>query len=95
MANSEEAIYRKSEVTIHYSGDAEDNAEWNFKHTVKDLVTLEDIKGVVHNHTTYSDGVDKLEDFVKACIKQGFEYAVISDHSKNAHYAGGLKKTKF
>lgn len=72
----------------------EDNAEWNFNRNVKDLIKLEDIKGVVHNHTTYSDGVDKLADFVNACIRKGFEYTVISDHSKNAHYAGGLKEDK-
>ena len=70
------------------------HAEWNFNSKPEDLVTLEDIKGVVHNHTTYSDGVDTLENFVQACIDKGFEYTVISDHSKNAHYAGGLKEEK-
>jgi DNA polymerase (family 10) len=54
----------------------------------------EDIKGVVHNHTTYSDGVDTLEEFTRACKDKGYEYVVISDHSKNAHYAGGLKEDK-
>jgi DNA polymerase (family 10) len=48
----------------------------------------------VHNHTDWSDGVDKLEAFAVACMKRGFEYVVISDHSKNAHYAGGLKEDK-
>ena len=55
---------------------------------------MEDIKGVVHNHTTWSDGIDSLEDFVQACMRRGYEYTVISDHSKNAHYAGGLKEPK-
>ncbi|WP_207516098.1 PHP domain-containing protein [Longitalea luteola] len=49
---------------------------------------------MVHNHTDWSDGVDSLTDFVNACIKKGFEYTVISDHSKNAHYTGGLKEEK-
>lgn len=91
---SEEAIYKKSRLPFIVPEMREDNAEWNFTSKVEDLVTLEDIKGVVHNHTTWSDGVDTLEDFVQACIDKGFEYTVISDHSKNAHYAGGLKEDK-
>ena len=91
---SEEAIYKKSRLPFIVPEMREDNAEWNFTSKVDDLVTLEDIKGVVHNHTTWSDGVDTLEDFVQACIDKGFEYTVISDHSKNAHYAGGLKEDK-
>ena len=35
-----------------------------------------------------------LEDFVAACRAMNFEYVVISEHSKNAHYAGGLKEEK-
>lgn len=91
---SEEAIYKKSRLPFIVPEMREDNAEWNFTSKVEDLVTLEDIKGVVHNHTTWSDGVDTLEDFVQSCIDKGFEYTVISDHSKNAHYAGGLKEDK-
>jgi DNA polymerase (family 10) len=72
----------------------EDEAEWYFKGNSDELLKPEDIKGVVHNHTTYSDGVDTLKDFVKACKKKGYEYVVISDHSKNAYYAGGLKEEK-
>jgi DNA polymerase (family X) len=92
--NSEEAIYSKAKLPFVVPEMREDNAEWNFKGKSEDLVKLEDIKGVVHNHTTYSDGVDSLPDFVQACVDKGFEYAVISDHSKNAHYAGGLKEEK-
>lgn len=55
---------------------------------------MADIRGVVHNHTTWSDGVDTLEAFVRGCIKKGYEYTVISDDSKNAHYAGGPKPDK-
>ena len=91
---SEEAIYAKANLPFVPPEMREDNAEWDFAGKPEDLVTLKDIKGVVHNHTTYSDGVDTLENFVKACIDKKFEYTVISDHSKNAHYAGGLKEEK-
>jgi len=94
QATTEEMIYAKAKLPFVAPEMREDNAEWNFIGKREDLVTLDDIKGVVHNHTTYSDGVDTLENFVQECIDKGFEYTVISDHSKNAHYAGGLKEEK-
>lgn len=92
--DSEEAIYKKAKLPFILPEMRENNAEWEFKNSTEDLISTEDIRGVVHNHTTYSDGVDKLKDFVQACINKGYEYTVISDHSKNAHYAGGLKEEK-
>jgi DNA polymerase (family 10) len=92
--NSEEKIYQHAGFNYIVPEMREDVAEWNFKKTNDELITLQDIKGVVHNHTTWSDGVDSLKNFVVACKKKGFEYVVISDHSKNAHYAGGLKEDK-
>ena len=90
---SEEDIYKKLKLPFIVPELREDLAEWNFQKNHK-LLTVGDIKGVVHNHTTWSDGVDSLKDFVNACKKRGYEYVVISDHSKNAHYAGGLKEEK-
>ena len=92
--DSEEAIYKKAGYPFIAPEMREDVAEWNYKRTIDDLVTPGDIKGVVHNHTTWSDGVDRLREFVVACRDKGYEYTVISDHSKNAHYAGGLKEDK-
>ena len=91
---SEELIYKTAGLPYIVPEMREDVAEWNFNKDVKQLVTVEDIKGVVHNHTTWSDGIDSLHDFVTACKKRKYEYVVISDHSKNAHYAGGLKEEK-
>jgi len=91
---SEEMIYKKAGFPFIIPAMRENIAEWNFKRTADDLITEKDIRGVVHNHTRWSDGIDRLEEFVKACIRRGYEYAVISDHSKNAHYAGGLREEK-
>ena len=55
------------------------------------LVRLEDIQGTFHVHTDLSDGIDSLEQMVQAAKKLGFSYVGISDHSKTAYYAGGLK----
>ncbi len=89
---SEDEIYEKAKLPFIVPELREDVAEWEHADSV--LLELPDIKGIVHNHTRWSDGVDSLNDFITACIKRKFEYAVISDHSKNAHYAGGLKEEK-
>ena len=90
--DSEESIYKAARLPFVVPEMREDVAEWDFKERITNLITLEDIKGVVHNHTTWSDGVDTLPHFVNACKKRGYEYVVISDHSRNAHYAGGLEE---
>jgi len=54
------------------------------------LIHEADIKGVIHNHSTYSDGACTLKDMAMECIRLGYEYLVISDHSKTAGYANGL-----
>ena len=92
--SSEEAIYKKAALPYILPEMREDIAEWTFADSNDNLITTEDIKGVVHNHTEWSDGVDSLKDFVHACKKLKYENVVISDHSKNAHYAGGLKEEK-
>jgi DNA polymerase (family 10) len=92
--SSEKAIYKKAGLAYIIPEMREDVAEWNFQNKADDLVTVKDIKGVVHNHTTWSDGIDSLQNFVMACKNRKYEYVVISDHSKNAHYAGGLKEDK-
>jgi DNA polymerase (family 10) len=58
------------------------------------LVTGDDIRGTFHCHTTYSDGVNSLEQMAKAAKSLGWEYLGIGDHSKVAAYAGGLSEEK-
>jgi DNA polymerase (family 10) len=50
-----------------------------------------DIKGIIHSHSTWSDGVHTIEQMARAAKDKGLEYLVISDHSQSAFYAGGLK----
>lgn len=57
----------------------------------EDLLALDDIKGMVHCHTTYSDGKHTLEQMVHAAEAMGMKYITITDHSPTAFYAGGLK----
>jgi DNA polymerase (family X) len=58
------------------------------------LVTRQDLRGVLHNHTTYSDGAASLEAMVRQAEKSGFEYILVTDHSKSAGYAGGLTEER-
>lgn len=55
------------------------------------LIEENDIKGVVHSHTTYSDGLHTLREMAEYSKSVGYEYIVITDHSKSAFYANGLK----
>ncbi len=57
----------------------------------EDLVTLADVKGMVHCHTTYSDGKHSLEAMVRGAEAMGMKYITITDHSPTAFYAGGVK----
>lgn len=54
------------------------------------LVQDNDIRGVIHAHSTWSDGKFSIKEMAEACIERGYEYLGITDHSKTAAYAGGL-----
>lgn len=64
--------------------------EWFAENEKADLVELSDIRGVLHAHSTWSDGKYSIEEMARACIERGYEYLGITDHSKTAAYAGGL-----
>ncbi|WP_160718079.1 DNA polymerase/3'-5' exonuclease PolX [Chitinophaga solisilvae] len=54
------------------------------------LINASDIKGIIHSHSQWSDGLYTLEEMATAARDQGYEYLVISDHSRSAFYANGL-----
>ncbi|HUQ04125.1 MAG TPA: PHP domain-containing protein [Kofleriaceae bacterium] len=55
-----------------------------------DLVTIADVTGAVHCHTTYSDGKHSIAQMAHAAEERGLSFLTITDHSHAAHYAGGL-----
>ncbi len=89
----EEEIYRALDLPYILPELREDSGEIESAEqgTLPLLIRLEDIQGTFHVHTDFSDGVDSLERVVQAAKKLGFSYVGISDHSKTAYYAGGLK----
>lgn len=67
-----------------------DEVEMARQNKIPDLIRLSDLRGVLHNHTTYSDGVHTLKEMAEHCQGLGYDYLGICDHSKTAVYAQGL-----
>ena len=91
-AKSEEEIFIKNNLT--YVIPEYRNDEYTYikakANQLPNFIELKDIKGVVHNHSKYSDGLNTIKEMADECKKQGYEYFVISDHSRSAGYANGL-----
>jgi len=93
LVETEEAIYEKAGLPYIVTEMREGAGEflWAETHQPEDLVTWDDLKGILHNHSTYSDGQHSLEQMALFCRELGFEYLGIADHSQTATYAQGLK----
>ncbi len=59
-----------------------------------DLLELDDIRGDLHAHTNWSDGHHDLEALVEAAHRRGYEYVIVSDHSRSTTVAGGLSEER-
>ena len=58
--------------------------------SAEDLVTLKDLRGLVHNHSSWSDGAAPLREMVARARSLGYAYLATADHSKTSYYANGL-----
>jgi DNA polymerase (family 10) len=54
------------------------------------LVEIDDLRGDLHTHTTYSDGQSTVAEMVEAAARLGYEYIALTDHSRSARIARGL-----
>lgn len=61
------------------------------QHQLPTLIEKSDVIGVLHAHTTYSDGIHTLREMAEYARKKGYAYIGITDHSKSAFYANGLQ----
>lgn len=61
------------------------------ENVIPKLLEDKDLKGILHNHSTYSDGKHSLREMAEHCKALGYDYLGISDHSRTAFYAGGLE----
>lgn len=89
---TEEAVFEQLELPFIPAELRE--SEWALDQArrgqLPNLVEPSDIRGVVHSHTTYSDGLHSLREMAEYARTSGYEYILITDHSKAAFYANGL-----
>jgi len=63
-------------------------------HSLPTVIQTSDITSIIHSHSKWSDGNNTIEEMATAAIQKGFQYLVLSDHSKTAFYAQGLYEDK-
>ncbi len=64
------------------------------KDELPDLVTLDDMRGDLQMHSTWSDGKSSIEEMLIACVARGYEYFALTDHSKSLAMTGGMDAKK-
>lgn len=95
-AVSEEDLFEKAEIAFIPAWLREDPAVIDMakKGPLPQTLRPEDIKGIIHSHSNWSDGSNTIEEMAVAARNKGLEYLVISDHSKSAFYANGLSEER-
>lgn len=68
--------------------------EYAKKFKIPSLIQDHDLKGSLHNHSTWSDGIHSLKEMADYCESLGYQYLGICDHSKSAFYANGLNEQR-
>ncbi|UII32469.1 DNA polymerase/3'-5' exonuclease PolX [Fulvivirga ulvae] len=97
QVDSEEEIYQLAD--LKYIAPELREGQFEFDSTKmeqrENLVEMGDLKGILHNHCTYSDGKHSLEEMATYCKELGYEYLGITDHSKSSfYYANGLYENR-
>ncbi|HUC81645.1 MAG TPA: helix-hairpin-helix domain-containing protein [Flavisolibacter sp.] len=95
-AASEEEIFLRADLSFipPFLRETEAVIEKAKTTSFNNIVQTSDIKGLIHSHSNWSDGAYTIEQMAEELIRLGFEYMVISDHSKSAFYANGLSEQK-
>jgi DNA polymerase (family 10) len=94
--NSEEEVYESIGLTYIEPELREGRNEISLakSNQLPELIEYEDLKGPLHNHSQWSDGQNTIEEMALWCIKKGYSYLGMADHSKAAFYAQGLSEEK-
>ncbi len=64
------------------------------RHKLPKLLQASDIRGILHAHSTWSDGQNSIREMAEACMERGYSYLGLTDHSKVAAYANGLNEER-
>jgi DNA polymerase (family 10) len=88
----EQAIYARAGLPYIVPEMREDTFafRWASQHQNDELVTWDDLRGTLHNHSTWSDGKKSVAEMAAYSRELGLTYFGIADHSKTASYANGL-----
>jgi DNA polymerase (family 10) len=91
-AATEEAIYRALEMDYIPPELRENSGELEAAATssLPELITLTDIRGDLHMHTTETDGMNSIREMAEAAFAHGLKYIAITDHSKNLAMTNGM-----
>jgi DNA polymerase (family 10) len=94
--SDEAALYRAAALDFIEPElrEAEGEVEAAARHALPTLLAPNDIQGVLHCHTFYSDGKSSIGDMARGARDRGWQYVGISDHSAAAFYASGLPPEK-
>ena len=91
---TEQEIFKKAGLPVIPPFLREDPKIFHHYSANSKIIRLEDIKGIIHSHSNWSDGSNTIDEMVKACKDRGMEYLVVTDHSRSAFYANGLTEER-
>lgn len=91
---TEEAFYTSKNLPfiVPEQREGRDELDYNFKD--QRFIEYGQLKGVLHNHTNFSDGLNTLKEMAEYAKSQHFQYLGVCDHSKSAGYARGLDEDR-
>ncbi len=94
--SSEEEIFTKANISYipAYQRESETFIHKAINNSLTTVIQPENITGIIHSHSNWSDGSNTIEEMALAAIEKGLQYLVISDHSKTAFYAKGLQEDR-
>lgn len=89
---TEEEVYAKLELPWIPPELREDRGEIEAaaRRKLPHLITVDNLRGDLQMHTTWSDGQNSLDEMITACAERGYEYCAITDHSKALAMTGGM-----
>ncbi|MDR7237456.1 DNA polymerase/3'-5' exonuclease PolX [Neobacillus drentensis] len=92
--SSEEEFFKHFDLPFIPPEIREDGREVETFTKAEELIELQDIKGDLHMHSTWSDGAHSIEQMADACRARGYQYMAITDHSQYLKVANGLTRER-